>query len=251
MAWKWCWETSPAKLTTGWLQLGKVWYYFKANGAMATGWIKDSGQWYYLNQDGSMRIGWLQDTNKKWYYLGSNGAMYASCTKTINGKTYAFDASGSWIENACLVSAAGIEFIKRHEGFREHAYNDGAGTWTIGYGTVNKAAVALGTITQTQATQFLIEEVSEKAAAIKRNLNGKGVIVKQNEFDVLVDFAYNLGLGALFGSTFYARVCNGIRSTSLKDNLTAWSKAGGKTMPGLYTRRVNEFNLFMYGNYGS
>lgn len=249
MTWKWCLEDDKGNLLKGWQQVKGIWYYLNPNGTMATGWIKDTnGKWYYLNQDGSMKIGWLKYKDK-WYYLGSNGAMYFNCTSTIDGKTYTFDANGAWIENAGLVSAAGIDFIKRHEGFRAKKYNDGGGTWTIGYGTINPAAVAKGTITEAEATQYLIAEAGQKAAAIKRNLDAKGVILNQHQFDALVDFSYNLGLGGLLGSSFYTRVCQGIRNATLKDDLVRWSKVGGVVWDGLYRRRVDEFNLFMYGNY--
>jgi lysozyme len=73
---------------------------------------------------------------------------------------------------------------------------------------------------------------------IKTSLDSKGVVLTQNQFDALCSFAHNCGVGGLLGSTLYARTLNGVRDSSLKNNFTAWSKAGGKTLQGFLNRRI-------------
>jgi lysozyme len=246
--WKWCLEDDSGALLKGWQNVKGIWYYLNSNGTMTIGWIKDKDKWYYLDSNGAMKIGWLK-YNNKWYYLGSTGAMYSSCTSTLDGKFYTFGADGAWIENNYLVSDALVNFIKAFEGFSATAYNDGTGVMTIGYGTVNRVYVALGHITEAQATQFLKEEINEKAKQVKANLNSHGIALNQNQFDALVSFAYNCGLGALFGSILYRRILNGARDSSLKANFITWSKAGGRTIQGLLNRRIEEYNMFVNGDY--
>ena len=248
-------------LYSTWKQINSKWYYFYDTGIMAAAcWIKDNDRWYYVGANGGMQTGWIQ-LNNKWYYLTEKsnptigewlGQMVSNCTKTINGKSYAFNADGSWIDNSVSagnVSDKLVNFVKSYEGFRANKYADAAGVMTIGYGTIKPAYVALGTITEAQATQFLKEEIDEKAAQIKARLDANGVRLSQNQFDALCSFAYNCGLGALYGSTLWRNILHGVRDSTLKANFTAWSKAGGRTMKGLLNRRIEEYQIFAYGDY--
>jgi lysozyme len=40
------------------------------------------------------------------------------------------------------ISALGLDFVVRHEGFVSRAYRDPAGIWTIGTGFTNRSRVA-------------------------------------------------------------------------------------------------------------
>lgn len=253
--WKWCVEDDSGNILKGWYQDkgNGNWYYLKDNGTMATGWLKDKdGRWYYLDSSGVMQTGWLQDKGK-WYYLntvsnGYKGEMYSNGSYDIDGKSYIFNASGAWVENT-IVSADLVEFIKSYEGFYPNKYICPAGVPTIGYGTTKKEYVNLGTCTKDKATTWLKEEIESMAKQIKTDLDSKNITLKQCEFDSLCSFAYNCGVAALLGSTLYKRTCSGVRDSSLKDNFTAWSYANGAKLQGLYNRRVEEYNMFMYGDY--
>lgn len=246
--WKWCLVDESGTLLKGWQSKDDKWYYLNENGIMQIGWLKDKDSWYYLNKDGDMAIGWLKYKDK-WYYFDEHGIMLANCTSIINGKTYTFYADGSLKEEAGLISDALVNFVKSYEGFSAIAYDDSTGIMTIGYGTTRKDYVALGNITEVQATQFLKEEINAMAKQINSNLSSKGVTLSQNQFDALCSFAYNCGTGALFGSVLYKRILNGVRDGSLKDNFTAWSKAGGRTMQGLLNRRIEEYQIFANADY--
>ena len=247
--WKWCLVDESGTLLKGWQSHCDKWYYLNDNGVMQVGWLQDKDNWYYLNPNGDMMIGWLK-LNNVWYYFGTNGVMYENCTCVINGKEYTFNSDGVLFEDSSsLISDALVDFVKKYEGFSATAYDDSTGVMTIGYGTTNKAQVALGTITEAQAVSFLKEEINAMAKKIKTNLDSNGVALTQYQFDALCSFAYNCGTGALFGSTLYRRVLNGVRDSSLKNNFTAWSKAGGKTMQGLLNRRIEEYNMFANADY--
>lgn len=234
--WKWCVENDNGTLVKGWYKYKNDWYYLKENGTMFTGWLIYKDKWYYMNKD---------------------GVMCTSCIINIDGVNYTFDSNGALIES--LVSDKCIEFIKSYEGFSSKAYYDGTGytdkQLTIGYGTT-KASVPVAfpngtnsTCTKEQATKWLKDEVEKYAERINRDLNSKNVKLKQHEFDSLCSFAYNCGVGALLGSTLYKRVCSGVRDSSLKDNFTAWSMAGGKRLQGLYNRRCEEYDMFANEDY--
>ncbi|NFN94444.1 cell wall-binding protein [Clostridium botulinum] len=256
--WKWCVEDSTGNITKGWYEDNSNWYYLKDNGTMATGWIEDKdGRWYYLDKSGAMQTGWLKDKNK-WYYLepnstGYKGEMYGNCTVIIDGKEYSFNDSGAWIEGY-LVSDRCIDFIKSWEGFIKEGkkYYDCVGVLTQGYGMTGKEIENLpDQISEYEATKLLKEWINKKyAPVIKKDLDSKGICLKQNEFDSLVSFAYNCGTSGLLGSTLYRNIVAGIRDKdTITSNFQAWSNGGGKRIEGLYRRRTKEADMFLNADY--
>ena len=109
----------------------------------------------------------------------------------------------------------------------------------------------IGYVTEKQATQMLKDWINRKyAPPIKKDLDSKGVTLKQCEFDSLISFSFNCGVGALLGSTLYKNVVNGVRNSgTIMSNFTAWSNGGGRRIEGLYRRRVKEAKMFLYGDY--
>jgi hypothetical protein len=68
--------------------------------------------------------------------------------------------------------------------------------------------------------------------------------INQNQFDALVCFAYNVGLGALHGSTLLKKVNTG-DFDGAADEFLKWNHAGGVVVPGLTRRRQAERSLFL------
>ena len=142
-------------------------------------------------------------------------------------------------------SENGINLIKQFEGCRLTAYQDSVGVWTIGYGwtqPVDGKPVGKGmTITQQKADDLLKQGVVQYE-------NGVNSLVKvqlnQNQFDALVDFAYNLGVNALRGSTLLKKLNTGDYAGAANE-FTKWNKAGGKELAGLMRRREAEKSLFL------
>ncbi len=227
------------------------WFYYKNDKAIRNDWFKDKdGRWYYFNNDGSMRKGWLTYKNKKCYLMPNasgkfkEGQALQDITTTIGGKSYTFDNDCYVVDS--LVTDKLVEFIKSYEGFYSNTYKCPAGVLTIGYGTTRTECVNKGTCTNEEATQWLKEDINTFAKAIK----DKGLTLKQHEFDALVSFAYNCGTGALFESTLWKNVKAGVRTESLiKSYFQAWCYGGGKKLPGLYSRRTKEANMFLYADY--
>ena len=140
------------------------------------------------------------------------------------------------------ISEAGLDLIKQSEGFRAQTYKDVAGYPTIGYGHKLRPGESFPNgVTEQQATQILLEDVETAEAAVGRLVH---VALTQGQYDALVDFTYNLGAGALAGSTL-------LRDLNAKEYATAglqlllWSHAGGVEVEGLLKRRQAELNLWV------
>lgn len=145
-----------------------------------------------------------------------------------------------------LVSKQCIDFIKSFEGFSATPYYDAAGIRTLGYGMTGSEIAGISSVTETQATSMLEDLLNNSyAMPINISLINKGVSLTQNQFDALVSFAYNLGLGTLFTSTLYKNVCAGVRDiATITANFTAYCYSAGKQLAGLLTRRQQEASMF-------
>lgn len=244
-------------LVTGWVKIGDYWYYLDSTGTMyQEKWFKDTnGKWYYLDENGRMLTGW-QKIKNKYYCFENDGSLYVNCT-TPDG--YEVDENGVWKDS--LLSDEGAEFIGGWEGLFLKAYEDpyypgNQDWWTIGYGTtyaVTPSAFPNGlnsTCTKEQAIKWLKDEAKNCAETIKSALDSFNVTLTQNELDACISFAYNCGVGALLGSTFWKNVIAGVRNAdTLRTNLCAWSRVNGVTSVGLFKRRNSEADLFLNADY--
>jgi lysozyme len=145
------------------------------------------------------------------------------------------------------LSADGLMFIQRHEGYSVKVYKDSAGYPTIGYGHLIKSGEDFSKgITLQQASQLLAQDTKTAVD----NVNNKTTVgLTQTQFDALVDFTFNLGGLALAQSTLLKNINCGNNVPA--KNFTDWNHAGGKVVAGLTKRRMDEFNLFSKGDYGS
>lgn len=141
------------------------------------------------------------------------------------------------------ISEAGIELIKRFEGYSARAYPDpatGAEPWTIGYG--HTKGVQNGDQTDIeQATRWLYDDVREALDAIQR---GVAIPLNQNQIDALASFIYNVGAGNFYRSTLIRKINEG-NFTEAADEFLKWDHAGGKVMAGLTRRRNAEREMFL------
>lgn len=134
------------------------------------------------------------------------------------------------------ISEKGLRLIKNFEGCRLTAYKCGAGIWTIGWG--HTAGVKQGmTITQKQADDMLKTDLvvyENHVKSLKREFN-------QYEFDALVSFCYNCGIGSL------KTLCKNRTNAQIAEALLLYNKAGGRILEGLNRRRKAERELFLSG----
>ena len=142
------------------------------------------------------------------------------------------------------LSAAGLELLKKSEGFRDLVYSDVAGFRTIGYGHRLKPGDSYAEgITMAQAEAILAADIALAEAAVSRLVS---VPLTQGQFDALVDFVFNLGAGRLASSTLL-RYLNAGRHTDAAWQLLAWDHAGSRELAALKLRREAEFRLWCPG----
>ena len=137
------------------------------------------------------------------------------------------------------ISNTGIDLIKHFEGCELEAYKCAAGVPTIGYGHIK--GVSMGdTITQEQAEEMLVHELTEYENYIHDCVT---VPISQNQFDAMVSWVFNLGVGNLKASTLL-KTLNVGDYNGVPAQIMRWNKAGGKVLEGLTRRRQAEADLF-------
>ena len=137
------------------------------------------------------------------------------------------------------ISLEGLSLIKRFEGCRLEAYKCSAEVLTIGYGHTGGVKED-DTITQEEADKLLKADVFKFEKNVEDNVK---VELNQSQFDALVAWTFNLGVGNLRSSTMLQKL-NNEDYTSVPSEMKRWNKAGGKTLDGLIRRRKAESLLF-------
>jgi lysozyme len=138
------------------------------------------------------------------------------------------------------LSPSGLAFIQTNEGLRLNAYRDVRGIWTIGYGHTGPEVVTGLIWTAAQCALALEEDVLWAAKAVQDNVT---VILNQNQFDALVSFVFNIGVGNFKGSTLL-HVLNTGNYTGAALQFGKWIYAGTIISSGLINRRKKETLLF-------
>jgi len=139
-------------------------------------------------------------------------------------------------------SKEGIALIKKFEGCKLDAYQCSADVWTIGFGTtqgVKKGA----TCSQDEAETFLANDLCQFEQSILKMVD---VSLKQNEFDALISWIYNLGATNFSESTLLRRINDNTDSSraDIPYQIKRWNRAGGKVLDGLVRRREAEALLW-------
>lgn len=135
--------------------------------------------------------------------------------------------------------------IKKFEGYLARAYQDVVGVWTIGYGNTYYAdgtKVKEGdTITRAEAEELFAEILDQFSSKVSGTITSR---VNQCQFDALVSFTYNVGIGNLKKSTLLRKVNMNPDDESIRDEFMKWTKAGGKVYNGLVKRRKDEADYY-------
>lgn len=144
------------------------------------------------------------------------------------------------------VSKAGIALIKHHEGVRNRPYRCPAGLWTVGVGHLIGDGKSLPdswnkTFTSEEVDGILRADLRRFELGISKML--PNVPLKQCEFDCLVSFAFNVGLGTFQRSTLRQALLRNDKKAAM-ESLVKYCRAGGKILKGLQTRRLDEKALF-------
>ncbi|MBY0444878.1 MAG: lysozyme [Burkholderiales bacterium] len=134
----------------------------------------------------------------------------------------------------------GIALIQKFEGLRLTSYQDSVGIWTIGDGHTGADVKPGMTINPSQVLILLQQDLERFESGVNKSVK---VPLTQNQFDALISFSYNVGLGNFSKSTLLKRL-NEANYSGAADQFPRWNKAGGQILKGLVDRRNAEAALF-------
>lgn len=136
-------------------------------------------------------------------------------------------------------SDKGIRLIQRFEGCRLVAYKavKTEEYYTIGYGHYGPDVYKGMTISQKQADEYLKSDLKKFEGYVNKYVTT--FEPNQNQFDALVSFTYNCGLGCL------QQLTGGRGEKEVAEHITAYVYSGGVKLEGLKKRREAEKELFL------
>lgn len=147
--------------------------------------------------------------------------------------------------NKTRVAAAGLAAsatvlvsIAMNEGYRDKAYQDSVGVWTIGFGETKNVKPG-DTVTPQRAMKKLLESADAHAKGMVACIK---VPIYQHEYDAYLSFTYNVGVGNFCKSDVARELNKGNYEQACK-NLLHWDYAGGQKLKGLTRRRQEEYQL--------
>jgi lysozyme len=154
------------------------------------------------------------------------------------------------------VSAKCINQIKQDEGVRNKPYQCPALLWTVGVGHVidpQHAKVPMAdrkqlpippgwdrVLSADEIDDILRKDLARFESGVLRLIK---VPLTQGQFDALVSFSFNVGLGNLQNSTLRMKLNRGDYEGA-SEQFLVWTKAGGRVLPGLVKRRTHEQEMF-------
>ena len=155
------------------------------------------------------------------------------------------------------VSDKAIKAIIHHEGVRYKPYRCPANLWTIGVGSVLYPKQGLMTLSERLLMPldpkdnriFTKDEVDAILKADLRRFE-RGVLrycpglITQGQFDALVSFSFNVGLGTLQRSTLRQKH-NRAEFDGAAAEFLKYTKGGGKVLKGLVNRRKDEMKIYL------
>lgn len=140
--------------------------------------------------------------------------------------------------NNLKTSESMIAVIKKFEGLRLKAYKCPAGVYTIGYGHTENVN-ADSEISELTADQILRKDLKR----FEQTINDMDLPLLQCEFDALVSFTFNVGIGNFNKSTLKKLLLQKKFFYAAKE-FDKWVFAGGKKLSGLQNRRNKERKIF-------
>ncbi len=152
-----------------------------------------------------------------------------------------------------------FRYLKGYEGLGRYEYRDSGGVLTIGYGVTHSEPDIYAKL---KANEPVPEELAAKESyTLKINRYGKPIVNKvkalgcttQQQFDALVDLAFNAGTGVIGANN---SLMNAIRRNPtdeayirpIWENFYIHDDAGNR-LEGLRLRRIAEANIYFQGRY--
>ncbi len=137
------------------------------------------------------------------------------------------------------VAGLAVAFIATHEGTVLRTYRDPIGIITACVGHVDPSLRLGTTYTPAQCQEMLYEDLAKHAD----DLECVQVPLTDNQKVALLSFTFNVGRQKFCNSTLVQRANAGEAPAGWCSELKRWVFAGGKQLPGLVTRRGQEYAL--------
>jgi len=150
--------------------------------------------------------------------------------------------------------------VKHHEGVRNKPYLCPAKLWTVGVGHVlypEQANIPVSDRIQfklrpedariwsdAEVDDLLAQDLARFERGVARLC--PNTIGNQGRFDSLVSFSFNVGLGNLQRSSLRMKNNRGDFEKAAEEFMK-WTKGGGRVLPGLVKRRMDERALYLSG----
>jgi lysozyme len=131
--------------------------------------------------------------------------------------------------------------LKEFEGLRLEAYKCAGGRWTIGYGHTKGVREGMR-IDERTASRLLEEDVEYFESFLAKEPYAEDIT--QGQWDALVDFLFNLGVGNFLSSTLRKRIIEDVDHDDIPNQFRRWNKAGGRVLMGLVKRREWEAQMY-------
>ncbi len=163
-------------------------------------------------------------------------------------KLFSCDSGSTSTNTNFDISDNGINFIADYEKFYETAYGGlDYQNETIGYGHVIKSYENFTTLTEKEAKALLKKDLESFVYLVNDMV--QGLSINQHQFDSLISFSYNCGANALKTSTLLKDIRNGAELDTIKSDFCMWCICNGEKSLGLWRRRIDEFDIFAFGDY--
>jgi GH24 family phage-related lysozyme (muramidase) len=134
------------------------------------------------------------------------------------------------------ISSDGMRQLANREGKRNSKYKDSVGLWTIGIGHLIKPGeVFPDVMTDEQVYDLFRKDLQVYEAAVNRFVL---VTLKQNQYDALVSFVFNIGINGFAKSTVLKRL-NKQDYSGAAEAMLLWNKP-----PEIMGRRQSEVKQF-------
>jgi lysozyme len=142
-------------------------------------------------------------------------------------------------ENIMAIAESTLDFITREEGFKNKAYKDAKGLWTIGVGHLIRADeefLKTLTLTDNDVKDLLKRDLKWCSEAVESSVK---IPLTQNQYDALYSLCFNIGDTAFRKSTVVKKINeNDIKGAA--DAILMWNKP-----EVLINRRKRERALFL------
>lgn len=147
------------------------------------------------------------------------------------------------------VSDEGAAFIASYEDFKSTVYDDGLGNPTIGYGHLIVKGESFTSITEAEGMELFKEDLEEYENIVSEYMQKNNIYWNQNQYDAMVSVAFNSGPAG------FRNIADKLVAGWDAEAAFTWfytqekAKLSNGVNLGLWRRRMDECDIFVYGTY--